>query len=397
MLMKSHFPVILFLLLAFYHCSSTKKDSTPQSGVMNSADLEKIQTIDSLIQQLVKNQHSAGVTFGVQVGDQTPFFGTYGLADVEQKIPVSAATQFSIASVTKPFTAVAIATLVQEGKLSFQDKIDQFFPEFPNGDQITVYQLLSHTSGIPDWWVGGLPLDVEGEWTIEPDAHKVLESMNTTSIFSPGTKHSYANANFLLLGSIVEQITQQNFDNYLKEAVLQKMGLNQSYIETKGMEPGNWAKGYGINASDSTRSFFVHDFDGYALQAFGAMKTTPKDLLLFTSALFKDQFIAKEVFDQMTAYAKTNNGNYVYDELYFPEGFTPPPPPDHVKQNGYGLGMNKMNTYGKTVLWHSGGMPGFNAIWAYFPESKVTLAMIANTDNGLIPEYENIMKICSEF
>lgn len=98
----------------------------------------------------------------------------------------------------------------------------------------------------------------------------------------------------------------------------------------------------------------------------------------------------------MTTYAKTTNGNYVYDERYLPPGFELPKLPDFIDKDGYGLGFSLMNMYDVPVIWHSGGMPGYNAVLAHFPNSNTTLVMCSNTDNGLIPEYENIMKICSE-
>ena len=392
--------IVLFgSVLALISCKDTATQASENTKI-NPGQARQIRQIDSLIQRLVTAQHTAGVSFGIRIGHHEPFFAAYGMADMENNTKVHTASLFNVASVTKPFTALAIARLVQEGKLSFEDPISKFFPDFPKGDHITLYQLLSHTSGIPDWWIGGLPEDASGEWTVEPHPHRVLQQMKTTSLFEPGTKHFYSNSGYLLLGEIMEHVTGKSYQEYIKHAILNKYGAARSFIEEKGMNRDSlWTKGYGITIIDSVqnkKNFSPYDFKNYHLKSFGGLKSNPADLLQISNTLFEGAIVKKSILDSMISYAKTSNGNYVYDELFVPEGSQPPELPEHVERSGYGLGFNLMTTYGVPVIWHSGGMPGYNAIWAYFPNSGTTLVMLANTDNGLIPEYENIMKICAE-
>lgn len=386
--------MVLFLV----SCRDSKKK--PEHLSIDLKTSKQINQIDSLIQQLVLDKHTAGVSFGIQVNDSVPYIASYGIANIENNIKVNNTTLFNIASITKPYTALGIGILVQENKLSFEDTIDQFFPDFPNGHKITIYQLLSHTSGIPESWMGGLPENISSDWTIEPDPHLILQKMNNLSLFEPGTKYSYSSNGYLLLGEIIEQLTGQSYQDFIKQRILKKYGATQSFIEEKGMERTNlWSKGYGISVTDSVKnekSFFKHDFAAYSLKSFGGLKSNPSELLQLTKALFEGKIVKENILNQMVSYAKTDNGNYVYDELYLPSGFQPPQLPEHLERNGYGLGFSLMTIYGVPVIWHSGGMPGYNAVWVHFPNSNTTLVMCANTDNGLIPEYENIMKICSQ-
>lgn len=361
---------------------------------------KQINEIDSLIQQLVLDKHTVGVSFGIQVDNSKSFTGSYGIADIEYNSKVNDSTLFNIASITKPFTALGIVILVQENKLSFEDTIDQFFPDFPNGHKITIYQLLSHTSGIPESWIGGLPKDISSDWVIKPKPHLILQKMKNLALFEPGTKYSYSSSGYLLLGEIIEQLTGQSYQDFIKKKILRKYGATLAFIEEKEMRRTNlWSNGYGVTVTDSIKnekSFFKHDFAAYNLKSFGGLKSNPSDLLELSKALFDARIANENILNQMLSYARTNNGNYVYDELYFPSGFQPPPLPEHLEKNGYGLGFSLMTIYGVPVIWHSGGMPGYNAVWAHFPNNNTTLVMFSNTDNGLIPEYENIMKICSQ-
>ncbi|WP_299365909.1 serine hydrolase [Winogradskyella sp.] len=391
--------LICLLTVFLINCkeSSKEQNETPSIALKTT---EQIRQIDSLIQHLVSQKHTLGVSFGIQVNDSEPFVASYGIADLQSNTEVNKNTIFSLASITKPITALGIGILAQENKLSFDNTIDQYFPDFPNGHRITIYQLLSHTSGIPETWIGGLPENISSDWTIEPNPHLVLQKMKNPSIFEPGTKYAYSNSGYLLLGEIIEQVSGQSYQDFIKEKVLEKYAANHSFIDEKGMEKNNfWTKGYGIKITDSTnnqKAFFQHDFEAFNLKSFGGLKSNPMDLLQITNKLFKGKIVNDSILNEMTSYAKTSNGNYVYDELYLPSDFELPKLPDYIEKNGYGLGFSLMNVYNVPVIWHSGGMPGYNAVLAHFPNSNTTIVMCSNTDNGLIPEYESIMKICSE-
>jgi D-alanyl-D-alanine carboxypeptidase len=95
----------------------------------------------------------------------------------------------------------------------------------------------------------------------------------------------------------------------------------------------------------------------------------------------------------MTTPALTSSGVPVYDAVYFPKGMTPPTPPPHIKKYGYGLGFSLMEIYGVPVVWHSGGIAGFNAIMMYLPQSKTKIVLLSNTENGIMPVWEDLQKV----
>ncbi|MTB50861.1 serine hydrolase [Lewinella sp. W8] len=392
--------LMAMVLIAF--CSRCHKNPSKSPGLYTSDTeyISLVNSIDSLVHQLVKDQHTAGISFGIQRAGGKPFFRSYGMADIEHAVPVKASSLFNVASVSKPFTAIAVGILIDRQQLSLETKIDEFFPDFPLGGHITIYQLMSHTSGIPDWWMGGLPDSISTNWTVDPNPHLVLQQMQTTSLFDPGTKHFYSNSGYLLLGEIIEKISGKEYREFMEEELLHQFGANDSFIEEKGMKRDSlWTWGYGTNITDSTsnsKQFFKHDFNAYSLKSFGGLKSTPKDLLSICHNFFSGQILEKATVTKMLEYATTTNGNFVYDELFVPEGFPPPQLPPHISRNGYGLGFSLMSLYDKPVIWHSGGMPGYNAILVHFPESETTLVILSNTDNGIIPEYEGIMRIASQ-
>ena len=379
----------IFLWLS---CAEVQKQELIEAEITDRTILSQISAIDSLVRQLVQDSATAGIGLGIQVGNNKPYIASYGLTDIEQQLSVNDTTLFSIASITKPFTATGIAFLIDQGKIALDDSLHRFFPDYPKGNEVTLYQLLSHTSGIPDWWIGGLPEDVEGSWTRGPNPHYYLQRMERPYIFEPGTYFSYSNSAYLLLGEIIEKVSNESYHIFLQKNIFQANQLTNTLLQEEEGPLQNSAKGY----VKEERRFVERPFFAGDLKAVGGLKTNVSDLLHFSRLLFDGEIISSTLLEQMTSYAKTNSGKLVYEAAFTPEGFTPPELPAHLKKNGYGLGFSLMENHGKPVIWHSGGMPGFNSILAYYPESNTIIALLSNTENGIIPQYEQIMKIGTE-
>jgi D-alanyl-D-alanine carboxypeptidase len=349
-----------------------------------------IQKIDSLVQSLITNKKSAGFMIGIQTGTDKPYLKEYGVTDVQTKRPVKTSSIFRIASVTKPITAVAVMSLVEKGKLSLTDKLSTFFKDFPNGDKITIYHLLSHTSGIPNWWEGGMPSDEPKDFPMCQQPHLYLQRMKTTSFFEPGSKHSYSNSGYVLLGEIIERVSGMSYEKYLQSTIFNRTGMKSTMIENEKNKKANWVKGYKQNLpTDTTFS----SPDVYAMPfAAGALRSNTTDLLLFLSALNEGKLLRKSTLKDMTAYAVTNSGVPVYDAVYFPPDFTPSNPPAHIKKYGYGLGFSLMEIYDVPVVWHSGGIAGFNSIMMYLPKTETKIVLLSNTENGIMPIWEELQR-----
>jgi D-alanyl-D-alanine carboxypeptidase len=349
-----------------------------------------IQKMDSLVQTLISSKKSVGFMLGIKEDNQNTILKNYGLTNLITKKAVTSDGEFRIASVTKPLTAVAVMTLVEKGKLNLSDTISKFFKNFPNGDKITIYQLLSHTSGIPNWWEGGMPKDEPKDFPMCKEPHLFLQNMRTTSFFEPGTKHCYSNSGYVLLGEIIELVSGMKYEKYLQENIFIKANMKHTEVEYSPNAKSNWAKGYKQNSpTDTTFS----DPDIYAMPfAAGALRSNAQDMINFIDALYKGKLVKKSTLNLMTKYAKTKNGIPVYDAMFFPNNFTPPPSPNHIKKYGYGLGFNLMEVYNEPIVWHSGGIAGFNSILVYIPKSKTKLIFLANTENGIIPIWEDLQK-----
>ncbi|MFS4467558.1 serine hydrolase domain-containing protein [Maribacter sp. 2210JD10-5] len=340
----------------------------------------RIAQIDSLIRGLITEKKSAGAILGIQVTDNHPVIKTYGFADISMKKEVDKNHQFRIASITKPFTAVAILKLVEDKKLALEDTLDKFFPNFPNGNEITVYQLLSHTSGIPNWYEAKMPKETPPDFPMCFSRQKFISKMSPSSLFPPGTLYSYSNTGYVLLGEIIEMVSGITYENYLQEAIFEPSGMTDTEMEREGNESEQWVMGYGY---DSTLENPFIQPEQYAMPfSAGGLRSTAIDLLRFIEALNDDKIITKGLRNSAMSYAKVKDGNDVdEDRFYFPEDFKRPDPPSWMQKYGYGLGFEVMQIHNTEVVSHGGSIAGFRTLLMYIPESSATMILMTNTGN----------------
>jgi D-alanyl-D-alanine carboxypeptidase len=314
-------------ICTFISCFLLVIASHAQANKINNA--RQIQQIDSVIQSLITNKKSAGFMLGIQVKDEKPFFKEYGVTDVQTQDPVKPSSIFRIASVTKPITATAIMCLIEKGQLSLTDRLSKFFKDFPNGDKITIYNLLSHTSGIPNWWDGGMPSNEPKDFPMCPQPHLYLQHMKNTSFFEVGTKHAYSNSGYVLLGEIIEIVSGMSYEKYLQNHIFNKVGMKNTMVEKEENANANWVKGYKQNSPTDT-VFSAPDV--YAMPfAAGALRSNTIDLLQFMNSLHSGKLIKRSNVKAMQTSALTSSGIPVYDAVYFPKDITPPTPPTHIK------------------------------------------------------------------
>ncbi len=381
--MKFIFAIICVFICVF-PCEAQKNRTLAQ----NEVNQQNVLQLDSLFQSLIAKKKSAGLMIGIQINNATPYFKEYGSSDTQ---PIQRNNSFRIASITKPFTAVAVMSLVEKGKLKLTDRLSMFFKDFPNGKNITIYHLLSHTSGIPNWWEGEMPSDEPKDFPMCKQPHLYLQKMKKTSFFEAGTKHSYSNSGYVLLGEIIEIVSGMSYEAYLQSTIFDKVKMPNTVVENEKNRNKNWVNGYKQNNPTDT-TFFAPDT--YAMPfAAGCLRSNSTDMIRFINALYNGELVKKSTLKIMNDYALTNTGVPVYDAMYFPNGFTPPPPPSHVKKYGYGLGFSLMEIYETPVVWHSGGIAGFNSILMYIPKSKTKIILLSNTENGIMPIWEEIQKI----
>jgi CubicO group peptidase (beta-lactamase class C family) len=308
--------------------------------VLYSAAASVAQTQVQRMQQIVQPYGDAQMFMGsvlVAQHGKAIFGQSYGMADLEWSIPNSSTTRFNIASMTKQFTAAAVLLLEDRGKLKTDDSIRKYFAEAPaSWDKITIYNLLTHTSGISD-----------DAATYVPGTPDKMIFHDKPLNFQPGEKWSYVNMGFLVLGYLIEKISGQTYEEFLKENVFQRLGMNDSGLESFVTILPHRASGYWPGANGLENAARPDTRLGFAS---GALYSTTEDLLRWEEGLFGGKVLSPASFHKMT---------------------TP-------FRNDYACGLFSRRVDGHLVIEHNGDNIGFNAVMAYYPEEGLAIIVLAN-------------------
>jgi CubicO group peptidase (beta-lactamase class C family) len=282
------------------------------------------------------------------------FEKSYGLANAEWEIPNGSTTKFRIGSVTKQFTAVAILLLEERGKLKLEDPVSNHVPNAPVAwANVTILHLLAHTSGIPNF----TSLPDYRTWKLNAGSvEQTLGYFRDLPLeFSPGEKWAYSNSGYILLGFIIERVSGQNYATFLTENILKPLGMNDSGYDSDTTILLRRASGYVRGGSGLANAPFV---DMRLPHAAGGLYSTTGDLLRWTQGLFGGKILSTASLARMITPVKSD----------------------------YALGLGVKTTTGRTVIDHGGGIEGFNAHLAYYPESKLTVVVLANVNGPAASE-----------
>lgn len=337
-----------------------------QSNKKTSNQKLKVENIERLIESYVENHLFNGSVL-VEKKGKVIFKKGYGLANMEWNIPNSADTKFRIGSITKQFTATLVLLLEQEGKINLQAKITDYLPWYrkDTGDKITVENLLKHTSGIPNYTAKA---DVMNDIALHNYSPKeIAEKFLSDDLeFEPGTKFSYSNSGYFLLGVIVEEITKRSFAENLKEKIFAPLAMKNSGIDSPFELIEKRAAGYEYGLEGYKNANFINMES--ATYSAGAIYSTVEDLNLWQNALYGDKLLSKKNKNLMFT---PTFGNY-----------------------GYGLfiGKSKPNGMSKemTSIGHHGGISGFSALLIEFVETETTVILLDNTRAEKRGNLENI-------
>jgi CubicO group peptidase (beta-lactamase class C family) len=273
------------------------------------------------------------------------------MANVELGVPMQPGMVFDLASVTKQFTAAAILLLQERGKLSVEDDITKYLPDYPtHGQTITVHHLLTHTSGIPNFTA--LP-----EWRPQEDmtVRQVIDLFKDKPLdFNPGEKLSYSNSGYILLGAIVEKASGKSYEDFIEQEIFAPLGMQHSrYGHQDEIVPGRVA-GYVKGEDGSAR--IAEYFSRTQAFAAGALMSTVDDLSLWVDALTSEKLLTRASLERMTTPAKLNSGE---------------PTPA-----AYGLGIAEEG--GMRIYEHGGGIPGFNTDILIIPDRRLQVIVLSN-------------------
>lgn len=292
-------------------------------------------------------QESPGCAVAVSQHGRLVVNRTYGLADLQRKIPLTPTSVFDAGSIQKQFTAAAVLLLVEEGRLSLSDDVREHIPELPDyGHTITLDHLLTHTSGVRDW-TGILPMAAD-----DPDA-LTLTLRQRGLEFAPGNEWSYSSSGYELLKEIVARASGMPFADFTRQRLFEPLGMRMTEYRQRmrdGIE--NLAPAYRSAGETWTRHMLIDNERGG-----GALLTTASDLVIWNDALTHG-LLGELVTEKLQEPARLNNGRTV----------------------GYARGLYLDSNRGGSVVWHSGGAAGYSALVARYPEQGLSVAITCNAD-----------------
>jgi len=285
----------------------------------------------------------------------------YGYADIGNRVRITPETKFRIGSITKQFTAAAILKLQEEGKLSIEDKLSQYYPDFPRGDEITLYHLLTHTSGLANYT--SQP-DFLKKVMTEATPAQIVESIKKDKPdFNPGAKWEYCNSGYFLLGGIVEKVSGQSLEAFFQETFFEPLGMKSTGIHRWNRILEHEATGYSCVGGKIQRSV---DWDMSWAGGAGALYSTVGDLYRWNDALFHGKVLKPASLEAAFTPARLQDGK-------------------NTPALSYGFGWSLGNLRGLRLLAHDGGLHGFVSYLMELPDQKFTVAVLANSDPP-IPE-----------
>lgn len=307
--------------------------------------------MDQIVQSYTADHRFMGSVL-IARGNQVIFSKGYGFANLEWEVPNSAVTKFRLGSITKQFTAASMLLLEERGKLDLNDPVKKYMPDAPAAwDKITIFNLLTHTSGIPNFT--GFP-DYRKLEPFPATAEELVARFRDKPLdFEPGTKWSYSNSGYVLLTYLLEKITGASYEKFVRENIFAPLGMKDSGYDSNSAVIPHRASGYSPGKNGLENAGFIHMS---IPQGAGALYSTTGDLWKWEQGLFGGKLLQPASLAKMTTPFK----------------------------NDYAFGLGVRTVNGRKVIDHGGGIEGFNTMLAYYPEDKLTVVVLANV-NGNTP------------
>ncbi len=318
------------------------------------------------------SEKNSEITYFLNTIEQSDFSGTilvaqndkilikraYGLASIEFDVENTTETKFNIASITKMFTAVATLQLYEKGKIELHTPISKYLPNYPNKlvrDSVTVHQLLTHTSGLNNFYVADLDKIKNLEYKKTSDFIPLF--VNDTLLSKPGTQYNYSASGFVILGLIIEKVSKKSYYNYLKDHILKPTKMhNTTELEIDSIVK-NKASGYTTMFGEN-KTLKKNDYYLTKASPGGFYYSTVQDLFNFSKALRNNKLLEKKTTELMLT-PKTKGYNTFI---------------------GYGIDIDER--YNQTIVGHSGGWYGVHCELMDFRNDNYTVIILSNIDDG---------------
>ena len=335
----NHLIVLLVLSLTTVVTSCSKDDDT-NPPILNST------TIEDVLSEIDFQGYAIITKNGNDVIRQG-----FGLANENTALPQDKNLAYRIGSVTKTVTAAAIVQLKREGLISsFNQTLDEFDMNFPNGNQITIAHLLSHQSGIPEYQLVVEQAFDDGQTLDEVDIYHVITNLITEDglNFTPGTNKQYCNSNYLIAALLVQQLSGMTYHQYIQQKIFNPLGMNNTYKGSNEINLNN--HGY-LNGNPNSTYPMVIPFGA------GDISSTPKDMETWTNAVKSNWFTEAEK-----------------DEIFaqnVPNGYV-----------DFGLGWFTTKEQNTTMYWHGGDINGYWSMIGFIPEHNATIVLLSNQQDN---------------
>ena len=325
----------------------------------------------ALLQQFMSGQHEYFRFNGnllVAKGGNIIYKQDLGYADFNSKTPLNDSTDFELASLSKQFTAMGIMILKEKNQLGYDDKVKKFFPDFPY-DNITIRQLLTHTSGLPSY-----EDQFEKHWdhhkiAFNKDVLEMLRIQKDTLFFTPGTKWKYSNTGYAVLASIIEKASGESYAHFMANSIFKPLEMNHTFVyntrRSNGKIPANYALGFVY--SDSLRRFVLPDslpkldivyyLDG--IVGDGCVNSTILDLLKWDRALYTNKLVSRATLNEMLSPLVQMS------------------PRDSTGFYGFGVMVQPKSPKGK-IISHTGGWPGYSTLLVRKVDIDETIIALSN-------------------
>jgi len=307
--------------------------------------------IDTYMRGLYRQKKFNGVVLVADKGNII-YEKSFGFAQYQPRTPLTNDSLFNLASVSKEFTAMAIMMLKEQGRLQYDDDVRKYVPELPYSD-ITIRQLLHHTSGLPDY----IEL-ADKNWDSDKimtnkDVLAILKQYKPAPLFKPGEKYEYSNTGYQLLASVVERVSGKRFPKFMHDAIFAPLGMTSTVVYTAAaMKPFAARRAYGYDPKG--RGYELDDM-GYldGIWGDGGIYSTVDDLLRWDQALYGKTLVSRKTLLEAFTPGRLNSG----------------------KKTDYGFGWN----IEEDSVWHDGSWVGFRTFIDRFLQSRKTIIILTNT------------------
>ncbi len=332
------------------------KSQPPSVSPSAGSDAGPADSVDAIFSAFTRpGNPSAGCALGVYRAGEIVFSKGYGYADLEHDDPITDATPFYTASLSKQFTAAAVMLLVGDGKLSLDDDVRKYIPELPDfGARITLDHLLHHTSGLRDYHLLLLLEGLNEEDVITSREVLWLLAHQRTLNFTPGSHQLYSSSGYVLLAEIVARVSGESFNAFLTRRLLQPLGMASSLIrDDHARVIPHKAVGYGRGPDDQPRTLVAN------LEYAGSSNfvTTIRDLANWDANFYDPRVGGPAFVERMRARGKLADG----------------------AELDYASGLEEYESHGRHVESHDGAFAGYRSVLTRYPTERLAVAVLCNT------------------